>query len=423
MYRLRYFLAAFYLLALAAVLTQAPYKPVHRPAPVPAVILISIDGFRADYFDRGISPNLANLAAHGVRAQWMSASFPTLTFPNHYTLVTGLYPDHHGIVDNTMSDPSIQPDSHFRISNSEAVGDERWWDGATPLWVSVQQQGGHSATMFWPGSAAPIHGVRPDHWYPFDKNMTAEQRVDHVLAWSDLPVAQRPGFITLYFDAVDSAGHRYGPDTPRVDSAIRQVDSAIVLLVSGLKERHLYDTTNIVVVSDHGMAPVAPDHEVYLDDFTDIQALRALRTGEVAGLEPQQHASATQIAAATAQLLAPHPHMQCWSKQDIPTRFHYGTNARIPPIVCIAQTGWLILPSRDTRGRGHLLGEHGYDNEDPLMHALFIAKGPSFGSGGVAPPFPNVDLYPLLARILHVVPEPNDGSYARVEAMLNPADR
>lgn len=423
MHRLRYFLAAFYLLALAAMLTQAPYKLTYRPAQLPTVILISIDGFRADYFDRGISPNLADLAGHGVRTQWMSASFPTVTFPNHYTLVTGLYPDHHGIVDNTMSDPSIQPDNHFSLSNSTAVNDERWWDEATPLWVTVQQQGGHSATMFWPGSSAPIHGIRPDHWYPFDKNVTAEQRVEHVLAWLDLPVAQRPSLVTLYFDAVDSAGHRYGPDTPRVDSAISRVDSAIGLLVSGLKKRHLYDTTNIVVVSDHGMAPVAPEHKIFLDDFTDTQALRALTTGDMAGLEPRQHASTAQIAAAMTKLLAPHPHMHCWRKQDIPARLHYGANARIPPIVCLAQTGWLILPRRDTPGRYLALGAHGYDNEDPLMHALFIAEGPSFCSGAVAPPFPNVDLYPLLAHILHVTPEPNDGDYVRVAAMLNPMDR
>jgi predicted AlkP superfamily pyrophosphatase or phosphodiesterase len=423
MHRLRHFLSALYLLALAVLLSQTPHSPAHPPTQLPTVILISIDGFRADYLDRGISPNLANLATHGVRAQWMSASFPTVTFPNHYTLVTGLYPDHHGIVNNTMNDPSIQPDNHFTLSNSQAVDDERWWDEATPLWVSMQQQGGHSASMFWPGSAAPIHGIRPDHWYQYDKNVTADQRVEDVLAWLDLPVAQRPGLITLYFDAVDGAGHRYGPDTPQVDAAIRQVDGAIGLLMSGLQERHLYDATNVVVVSDHGMASVAPDHEVYLDEFTDMRALRALTTGEMAGLAPQEDASSARVAAAMAKLLAPHPHLQCWRKQDVPPRLHYGANLRIPPIVCLPQTGWLILPSRETLGGHLLLGAHGYDNEDPLMRALFIAEGPAFCSGVVAPPFPNVDVYPLLAHILKVIPESNDGNYEQVKAMLNPTDR
>jgi predicted AlkP superfamily pyrophosphatase or phosphodiesterase len=421
---LRNLLITCYLVALTAFLIQPPNSSADDAAKQPTVILISIDGFRADYFDRGISPNLADLAAHGVRAQGMISSFPTLTFPNHYTLVTGRYPDHHGIVDNTMSDPSIQPDDHFGVSNPEALEDERWWDGATPLWISVQRQGDHSAAMFWPGSATPIHGARPDYWYPFDPNVTPDERSRQVLEWLDLPTARRPRLVTLYFEAVDTAGHRYGPGTAQVDTAIHQVDSAIGLLVLGLKERHRYDTTNIVVVSDHGMAPIPPGHEIYLDDYTDIEALRVVTSMEVAGLEPQEGVPATRVAEAVAKLLAPHPHMQCWNKQDIPSRFHYGTNARIPQIVCLAQTGWLILPSRNAVGpNGVPLGAHGYDNEDPLMRALFVAEGPSFSSGVVAPAFPNVDVYPLLAHILEVPPEPNDGDYARVCEMLKPAER
>src|SRR5579883_2776201 len=321
-------------LALAGCAAHAPPRTTAEAPPAPSpialanpVILISIDGYRTDYLQRGLSPNLQALANRGVRAQWMTPAFPSLTFPNHYTLVTGLYPDHHGIVNNTMEDPSIQPDHRFTISNRKAVGDERWWDEATPLWVSVQQQGGHAATMFWPGSEAPIHGVRPDHWFPFDERMTADQRVDHVLVWLDLPAAQRPRFITLYFNAVDTAAHRHGPDSPEVNDAIRRVDAAIGRLIEGLKSRGLYAATDIVVVSDHGFAPVAPGHEVYLDDVTDMRALRKMTSMAVAGLEPGPNASPARVADAEAKLLAPHPHMQCWKKQDIPARFHYGTNA------------------------------------------------------------------------------------------------
>ncbi len=423
--RFRRFLLALCLVALAGCALQPPRvtAPAAASQP-PTVILVSIDGFRADYFDRGVSPNLAALAAQGVHARWMTPAFPSLTFPNHYTLVTGLYPDHHGIVNNTMEDPSIQPDHRFTISNRKAVGDERWWDEATPLWVSVQQQGGHAATMFWPGSEAPIHGVRPDHWFPFDERMTADQRVDHVLVWLDLPAAQRPRFITLYFNAVDTAAHRHGPDSPEVNDAIRRVDAAIGRLIEGLKSRGLYAATDIVVVSDHGFAPVAPGHEVYLDDVTDMRALRKMTSMAVAGLEPGPNASPARVADAEAKLLAPHPHMQCWKKQDIPARFHYGTNARIPPIVCLAQTGWLIVTRHETAHWKDLpRGEHGYDNADPLMRALFIAEGPSFRHGVVAAPFPNVDVYPLLAHILGIAPEKNDGSYTQIEMMLKPADR
>src|SRR6185312_361703 len=227
-----------------------PSATVARPA-APAVasanplILVSIDGYRADYLQRGLSPNLEALASRGVRAQWMIPSFPTLTFPNHYTLVTGLYPDHHGIVANEMEDPSIQPDHHFTLKNREAVGDGRWWDEATPLWVSVQRQGGHAATMFWPGSEAQVHGVRPDHWHPFDAKITPEARVDQVLQWLDLPRTQRPRFITLYFDQVDHQAHGHGPDSNEVDAALRQVDAALGRLIEGLKQRGLFDTANL----------------------------------------------------------------------------------------------------------------------------------------------------------------------------------
>lgn len=412
------------LVALAGCSGHAPRVADPGAPAQPTVILISIDGFRADYLDRGVSPNLAALAAQGVRARWMTPSFPTLTFPNHYTLVTGLYPDHHGIVNNTMDDPSIQPDDHFKRTDRAAVSDGRWWDEATPLWVSVQRQGGRAATMFWPGSEAAIHGVRPDYWFPFDAKMKASERVDHVLDWLDLPAAQRPRFITLYFNAVDTAGHEYGPDTPQVDAAIRHVDAAIGRLAAGLKQRGVFASTNIVVVSDHGFAPVAPGHEAYLDDVTDMGALRVVTAQAVAGLAPRRHVAAARLSRAEAKLLAPHPHMQCWKKQDIPARFHYGHNPRIPPIVCLAQTGWLIM-THDWQARHPrvLKGEHGYDNADPLMRALFIAEGPSFERGVVAPPFPNVDVYPLLTHILGIEPAPNDGDYSQVSGLLIAARR
>lgn len=394
----------------------APQATTAAPASPATVILISIDGYRADYLQRGLSPSLAMLAARGVRAQWMTPSFPSLTFPNHYTLVTGLYPDHHGIVANEMEDPSIQPDHHFTLSNRVAVGDQRWWDEATPLWVSVQQQGGHAATMFWPGSEAPIHGVRPDHWHPFDAKVTPDARVDQVLQWLDLPRAQRPQFITLYFDQVDHQAHEHGPDSKEVDEALHQTDAALGRLIDGLKQRDLFDQVNLVIVSDHGMAPVANGHTIYLDEFFDTQRAHTVMLGAVAGVDAN---SAVQLHA--RRMLAPHPHMQCWKKQDIPARLHYGSNPRIPPIVCLAQTGWIITTHAAQVRHKHVEhGEHGYDNADPQMRALFVAEGPDFRSGYVAPPFANVDVYPLLAHLLRITPEKNDGDYSAIEAMLKP---
>ena len=187
-------------------------------APTP-VILISIDGFRADYLDRGFTPTLKALADGGARAERMTPSFPSLTFPNHYTLVTGLAPDHHGIVSNTFEDPAL-PDGKFRIGSKAAVLNRRSWDQATPIWVTAEQAGLRTGTEFWPGSEADIQGVRPSLYSVFDQKLTSNDRVDKLLSWLDLPADQRPTFMTLYFDVVDTAGHDYGPESAEVNAEL-----------------------------------------------------------------------------------------------------------------------------------------------------------------------------------------------------------
>ena len=210
-----------------------------RPQPANTVVLISIDGLRSDAIGSGRMPTLDGLARQGVQAEWMTPSYPTLTFPNHYTLVTGLRPDRHGIVQNTMRDPLL---GKFALKNREAVADPRWW-GGEPIWVTLQKQGGNAATMFWPGSEAPIAGQQPRYWHKFDDKVTADQRVDQVLAWLDLPAAQRPRFITLYFDQVDHAGHDAGPHSPGALAAMREVDTALQRLLAGLDARQLREDT------------------------------------------------------------------------------------------------------------------------------------------------------------------------------------
>jgi len=220
------------------------------PKPAPLTLLISIDAFRADYLDRGVTPNLSALAAGGARAS-MRPSFPSKTFPNHYALVTGLRPDRNGIVANNMTDEAI-PGVKFAMSNDTAVKDRRWWDQAEPIWVTAEKAGIVTGTMFWPGSEADIHGVRPHYAPHFDIRVPSDDRVDQLLSWFDKPAAERPRFATLYFDAVDTAGHRSGPDSPGVNAAATVVDTAIGRLEAGLKARGI--VANIVVVADHGMA-------------------------------------------------------------------------------------------------------------------------------------------------------------------------
>src|SRR5690606_37522117 len=240
----------------------------------------------------------------------MTPSYPSLTFPNHYTLVTGLRPDHHGIVNNTMRDPVL---GDFSLRNRAAVSDARWW-GGKPAWVTLQEHGGIAATMFWPGSEAPVAGQHPTHWLPFDGAVSARDRVAQVLEWLDLP--RRPQLLTLYFDEVDHDGHGHGPHSPEARAAQRRVDDAVATLLPGLQARGLRDTVDIIVVSDHGMAEVLPGQREYLDDWLaaaglSISDVDVVSTGAVAGLS----ARAGNAVAVADALVRRHAHAQCWRKQ------------------------------------------------------------------------------------------------------------
>jgi predicted AlkP superfamily pyrophosphatase or phosphodiesterase len=386
-----------------------------RPTPL---LLVSIDGYRADYLDRGLTPTLQTLADSGVRARWMQPSFPSLTFPNHYAIVTGRYPDNNGIVDNNMVDPKL---GKFSLSDRKAVGDGRWWDEAEPIWVDADRHGLKTATLFWPGSEASIRGYRPDHWKAYDVHMSYDARVDQILHWLDLPPGQRPSFLTLYFEGVDTAGHYYGPDSPEVNHALRQVDAALARLVAGLRQRGLLHHLNLIVLADHGMAATPIDQRIQLDDLIDDAHAQVVATGPVAGINPDPGYEAE----AEAALLKPHPHMTCWRKSQIPARLHYGHNPRVPKLVCSAKVGWLIVSHRKQllHAKKELLGDHGFDNAAPEMRALFIAHGPAFRQGAVVPGFPNVDVYPLMTHLLDIPAAANDGNFDAVKGMLKPAAR
>jgi predicted AlkP superfamily pyrophosphatase or phosphodiesterase len=393
----------------------------HKPTPL---LLISIDGYRYDYLQRGLSSTLAMLARGGVQAASMQPAFPSLTFPNHYTLVTGLSPDHHGVVNNTMFDPQL---GKFSMSSHKAVSDGRWWAEGTPIWETADQHGLRTATMFWPGSDADIHGRYPDYWRSFDINVTPVQRVDQVLAWLDLPAAERPSFLTLYFDAVDHAGHVYGPDTPQVDAALRETDVALSQLVQGLKQRGLFDRINLIVVSDHGMAAVPEANSVMIDQLIPLGQVQTVSLGILAGFNPTSDSVEARAAFHKVEqmLEQPQQHMQCWDKTRVPTRLAYGHNARVPQLLCLANLHWRITTSEYAAKRKDRLslGEHGFDNAEPLMQAVFVAHGPAFRVGAKVPAFPNVDVYPLMTHLLDLPPAANDGNYDAVKSMLKPAAR
>ena len=400
-----------FLLALSGCSTST--RPVTPPGPAggSVLILVSIDGFRPDYLDRPGAVRLREIAAAGVRAEKLIPAFPTKTFPNHYTIATGLYPEHHGIVANTMVDSAVG-----RFATTDTIGnrDPGWW-GGEPIWVTAVKQGHRAATMYWVGSEGAIQGIRPTYWRPFDPRVASDARVDQVLEWLSLPAGLAPDLVTLYFNRVDLIGHRRGPGSAAVDSAISDVDAAIGRLVDGLADRGLLERTNLIVLSDHGMTTIAPDRVIYLDDYVPIEP------GEITDLAP---ATAIDPGPGRTELIYQglvnaHPHLRVYRRQDVPTRFHFRSNRRIAPLLALADDGWTI----STRRRWAVnpmtdLGNHGYDNALPSMAAMFIATGPAFRTGAVVPPFQSIHLYELMAHLMGLRPAQNDGALDSVRSVL-----
>lgn len=365
------------------------------------LVLISLDGFRWDYLERGVSPNINALAARGVRAKYMIPVFPSETFPNHYSIVTGVYPEEHGIVKNNMYDPVFN--ASFSMS---LASDSRWW-GAEPVWITAVKQDQKSAVFFWPGSEAEVEGARPTYWKKYDEQVPNSTRIEQVFTWLEMPAGKRPSFIGVYFSDVDHAGHEYGPDSQQVLSAIKTVDKSVGHLVAGLSKRHLTDNVDIIIVSDHGMATTHPQQRVYVSDYVQAELLQSGRQflgtngmlWPMPGKEEQVYEAFRKAA-----------HLRVYRKNETPAYFHYRNNRRIAPIVFVADEGWIVEYGRTNSANQHQTGgAHGYDPRLPDMHAIFVAAGPNFKSGTVIDPFENIQIYGLICRILRLRPAKNDG--------------
>jgi predicted AlkP superfamily pyrophosphatase or phosphodiesterase len=382
----------------------APQRPSDLE---PTLILISLDGWRWDYHTKAPAPNFRALMARGVRAENLIPSFPPKTFPNHYTIVTGLYPGHHGIVSNTIRDAATA--RTLSLSNREEIRDPMWW-GGEPMWVTAQRAGQQAAAMFWPGSESPIGGIYPRYWKAYDQSYPANDRVDQVLSWLDLPAPERPTFITVYFEDTDTAGHDDGPDSQAVRDAITRADGYLGRLLRGLEQRGLQDRVNLVVVSDHGMAAVSSDRVVVLDDYVSLEAAEVVDINPTLGIFPRE---GTEDAVYRA-LLNAHPRLSVYRRADTPERWHYRDHPRIPPIVGVVDEGWQILRRGTVDGirAGRIRpagGQHGYDPQSMSMRGVFVAAGPAFREGVSVPALENVHLYNAMAQVLGVAPAPNDG--------------
>jgi predicted AlkP superfamily pyrophosphatase or phosphodiesterase len=377
------------------------------------VVLVSLDGFRPDYLTRYDAPNLRALAAGGVSApKGMIPVFPSKTFPNHYSLVTGLYPSRHGIVSNNMYDPDW--DAWYRYRDPDAVTDGRWY-GGEPIWVTAERQGLRSATQFWVGSEAAIGGLRPTFWKAYDGRVSGADRVDQVLRWLDLSPSERPSVVLLYFSEVDAAGHRHGPDSEQTAAAVRRVDRSIGRLVGGLEQRDRLFGINLIVVSDHGMAATSPDRVIRLADTIDLRDVRIVERSPLLMLRPKPG----KLDSVHAALVGAHPRLTVYRREETPDRWHFRDHRRITPLVAVADEGWTVDTRRDPSGQGEFaLGMHGYDNHLESMRALFLAHGPAFRRGVETESFDSIHLYELLSGLLKLEPAPNDGDPGALRHLL-----
>jgi alkaline phosphatase D len=401
--------------AIAPVITVDHGPNAPQQISKPYVILVSLDGFRYDYAKRYHAEHLLALAAEGASApEGMLPSYPSITFPNHYSIVTGLYPEHHGIVGNVFYDPALK--ETYSNSLPDTVTDGRWY-GGTPLWVLAEQQGMRSASFFWVGSEADIQGVRPTYYLKFDGKFSNGKRVEQVLAWLKLPPEQRPHFITLYFSETDGAGHRFGPDSPEVVDAVHELDFQIGKLMEGIKESKL--PVDLIVLADHGMVKLegAPIH---LDQFGFNPAWFVQIEGTL--LYPKSDQDAQK---AYEALRGKSDKFSVYRRALVPANLHFDANPREGDPVIVPNGPFYIAttPSSDSLVRVPV-GHHGFDvARMPEMKALFVAAGPDIRRGVVLQPFENVNVYPLIARILglditKLKTGPIDGKLDEVEGML-----
>lgn len=413
----RFFLLLLVLPGLVLCSCSHPAAQSAAPAPAGPLILISIDGFRWDYLQKYHPPTLSRLAAEGVHATRMTPSFPSKTFPNHYTLVTGLRPAHHGIVGNWFYDPAVG--EVFGMSKPDSNTQAHWWDEGEPVWITAERQGARAFCYFWPGSETDHHGVRPSRFKPFDLKIPSADRADELLGWLDVPEAQRPKLCTLYFDVVDTKGHKFGPDAPETAAAVAEVDAAVKRLVDGLARLGLADRANLVLVSDHGMSLCPIDQVIFLEDLTDMAGVQVDSTGPVGGVRPKPNTIPAAELAARLRAKAP-PQLHVYLRNEVPERFHYRDNARIPDVVLVCDDHWNFESKVGwpKRAPTYNKASHGWDPATPDMGALFIAHGPAFRRHVEIPDVDNVDVYNLLCAALQLAPAPNDGGQGLMRAAL-----
>jgi alkaline phosphatase D len=371
----------------------------------PYVVMVSLDGFRWDFVKQFKLPNLTNIAQNGVQAKSMKPSYPTKTFPNHYAIVTGLYPDHHGITNNSFYDPKLK--KVFSLS-SDAKVDPQFY-GGNPIWNVAEQQGLKTASFYWPGSDTGKKS--PSIYKKYDGKVPYSVRIDTVIDWLNLPENERPHLIMLYFDEPDHTGHNFGPLSLENNKMVVKMDSVIGVLTHKLDALPIGNKINLIVVSDHGMAEISDTKKVAILDY-----LKPSWLGYHQVINPIMSIEAKEgCKDSIAQALLKVPHIKFWAAKDLPKRLHYGSNPRVLDFVVEAKKEYSLVTNRSQIVKG---GTHGYDNNNKEMHAIFFAKGPNFRKNKKVKTFENVSVYNLIAHILGLKIGTDDGDFDEIKDML-----
>lgn len=375
----------------------------------PYLVILSMDGFRWDYPEKASTPNLDYIEKIGVRANASVPCFPTKTFPNHYSMATGLYPDHHGIVHNSFYAPDI--DKYYSISNMKAVTDSAFYFGE-PIWVTAEKQGVKSASYFWVGSEAPHKNIFPSYHYAYNSSVSFEQRIDGVINWLKLPESERPHLIMWYIQEPDSKGHDFGPDHQETVNMVEYLDSLVGVFYNKINELPFADQINVIITSDHGMGEISNDRVVYLFDLIEKEWCE-----QIDGDNPVYSIEAkNEFYDTIYKKISKVDHITIWKKNEIPERLHYGSSERVKDFVILADSSWSILKS--SKKKTYLGGTHGYDNQNSDMHAIFYAYGPAFKEGYKNDAINNIDIYPLICKIFKIIPAKVDGKIENTSKML-----
>ena len=385
----------------------------------PYLVLVSFDGFRHDYLDRYDTPSFDRVASRGAAAEALVPVYPSLTFPAHYSIVTGLHPERHGLVGNRFYDPVRGAEYNYR--DRASVEDGAWY-GGEPIWVTAETQGMVAAAMLYLGTEADVGGVRPTFWTRYADRGSHRERVDQVLDWLALPPARRPHVVLLYFSAVDGAGHRGGPASAAVAEAVEQVDAALGRLLDGIDALDHGGAVSVVLVSDHGMAAVRREGMIDLREAADLRGVRVVVSGPganlfVAGGPARARAVRDDVndGAGGRGLVGGRAYL----RHEVPAALRYRDNPRIGDVVVVTDPGFIF-----DLGGPPPAGMHGWDPRHPDMHGIFLASGPDIRPGQRIGRVESVDLYPFLARLVRLAPNPDvDGDPAVLAPLFAPAGR